>query len=325
LAKAIWTGTVSFGLVTIPVKLYTATQPRDVRFHEYDRETGQRVHHRRVVEVAPGAEKVLDGPDVDPRDDTPDPLPPAPRHEPSAPAFVALDRGERPARVERELEFADVVRGLEVDPGRQVLVSEEELAALRPERSRTLVVEEFVDLADVDPVSFDKSYYVVPQPGTHAARPYSLLLAAMERAGRVAIGRLVLRTREHLVALRPTRGVLMVHTMFYADEVVDPATLPWFESAADVPDRELRMAEQLIGMLAVDWDPARYRDEYRDRVLELIASRTPEAAPTREPEPDVARPGVAELMAALEASVQALKEDRSAKPAPAPGRARGAG
>jgi len=324
-AKAIWTGTVSFGLVTIPVKLYSATQPRDVRFHEYDRETGQRVPHRRVVEVAPGAEEVLDGPDADPRDDTPDPIPPVPRHEPSAPAFVALDLGERPARVERELEFADVVKGLEVDRGRQVLVSEEELAALRPERSRTLVVEEFVDLADVDPVSFDKSYYVVPQPGTHAERPYGLLLAAMERAGRVAIGRLVLRTREHLVALRPTRGVLMVHTLFYADEVVDPSTLAWFGSAADVPDRELRMAEQLIGMLAVDWDPARYRDEYRDRVLELIASRTPEAAPTREPEPDVARPGVAELMTALEASVQALKEHRSAKPAPAPRGARGAG
>jgi DNA end-binding protein Ku len=314
MAKAIWTGTISFGLVTIPVKLYSATQPRDVRFHEYDRATGRRVHHRRVVEVAtPLGEPEEEVEPEAPRRPTPIASEP-PSTVPGPPEPPVALPVDRPARFERELDDGDVVKGLEIDRGRQVLISDEELAALRPERSRTIAVEEFVDLADVDPVSFDRSYYVVPQPGAQAERPYGLLLTAMERAGRVAIARLVLRTKEHLVAIRPARGVLMLHTLFFADEVVGPAALPWFGGVAEVPERELRMADHLIGMLAADWDPGRHRDEYRERVLELIASRTPQSVPRSEPEPDVERPGVAELMAALEASVRALKEQRPAKP-----------
>lgn len=319
MANAIWTGTISFGLVTLPIKLYSATKPRDVRFHEFDRLTGRRVRHRRVVEEGP--------PDFR----EPEPIPeihaeraaafrPAPAAETPPPSSAPGQSPERTTPSERDVAYADVVRGYDVEPGRHVLLTPEELEELRPERSKTLAVEEFVDLADVDPVYFDKSYYVVPQSGQHAERPYALLLTAMERAGRVAVGRLVLRTKEHLVAIRPAQGVLMLHTLFFGDEVVESSSLPWYGRQQDPSERELTMAEQLIGMLAVDWDPARYRDEYRERALELIASKAPEAEPTASEEPAALRPGVAELMSALEESVRALKKNRSSSR-----RARGAG
>jgi DNA end-binding protein Ku len=185
--QAVWTGSLSFGLVAIPVKLYSATAPRDVRFHQYEAGTGRRVRYRRVAAGPP-----------------PEP-PPVP------------ERSDQP-----EVPWEDVVKGYEIEPGRVVTVTPDELMQVAPERTRVLEVEEFVDLREIDPIHFEKSYYVMPQPGAGAERPYRLLLRAMETTGKVAVGRFVMRTREYLAAVRPGPDVLVLETLFFADEVRDP-------------------------------------------------------------------------------------------------------
>ena len=212
MATAVWTGTLSFGLITLPVRLYPATQPKDVRFHLYDRE-GRRIRYQRVVETdetSPGSDR----PDA-PRTD---------REEEEAP-FVGEGEPERPtAPVEAPVAWEDVVRGVETDEGDVVTVPREELERIRPERSRSIDIEDFVELAQIDPVFFDKSYYAVPA-SPEATKPYVLFHHAMREAGRIGIGRFVLRTKPHLVAIRPMEKVLAVETMFFGDEVRDPAAL----------------------------------------------------------------------------------------------------
>jgi DNA end-binding protein Ku len=290
--QSIWSGTIAFGLVMLPVKLYPATKPRDVRFHEFDPGTGRRIRHRRVVED-----------EVDDSEEGPAlPGPPSP----VAPGPVAPG----PSPAERELPFSEVALGYEVEPGRTVLLSREEIRALRPERSRSIEIEEFVDLADIDPISFEKSYYAVPQPAAGGERVYGLLVAALEHSGKVGIGRVVLRTKEHLAAIRSSRGVLVLETLFHADEIRDPSEVhrPPTEAIASVSDRELGLAEQLIAVLAAEWDPARFEDRDRERLLELIQRKAGSATiPTPE---TLAEPSasVSDLMEALRASVEALKE-----------------
>jgi DNA end-binding protein Ku len=312
--RAVWTGAISFGLVNIPVRLYPATSPRDPRFHLVDRQTGRRIRYRRVVEEPPPPEEPLD--DVEEAEEgppVPEPEPadqgsPAPDEAVSAPP-VRAGAPSRADRGEREVEYSDVARGLDVGDGRQVIVEREELEALRPEPSRTIDIEHFVALADVDPVHFEKSYHVTPADEI-AEKPYSLLRVAMEKTGRVAVGWFVLRSREHLVLIRPTAGILGLETMYFADEVRAPegrwpAALAAVEGGLSEP--EVEMAERLIEALAAEWDPSRYEDPYRERVLDLIRSRAPQELPE---EAEAAEPSVADLMAVLRASVDAAKEAR---------------
>jgi DNA end-binding protein Ku len=299
MARAVWTGSISFGLVSIPVRLYPAASPRDPKFHMVDRATGRRIRYRRVVEEPP---PVAEEPEVDEEEEreqaeVEEPSPAA-EARPAAPG--AAPRG--PA--EREVSYSEVARGYDVGDGRHVVVESGELEALRPEPSRTIEIEHFVSLSDVDPVYFEKSYHLAPADEV-GEKPYALLRMAMDRTGRVAVGRFVLRSREHLVLIRPTLGILGLETLFFEDEVRRPAER-WIGSIqqieANVSDGEVQMAERLVEALAVEWDPSRYRDDYRERVLDLIGSRTPaeEPAPV---EPTGAT--VTDLMAALKASVEA--------------------
>jgi DNA end-binding protein Ku len=283
--RAVWSGAISFGMVSIPVRLYPATSPRDPRFHLIDRATGRRVRYRRVVEQ-PVASAPVEMPSEPPEATE--------RAAPASPAPAA----------EREVAFEDTARGYEIAPGEQVVVEQEELEELRPEPSRVIEIEHFVRLSDIDPVYYEKSYHLAPADEV-AEKPYALLREAMERSGRVAVGRFVLRTREHLVAIRPTLGILGLETFYFADEVREPA--PAWRRAARARDGEVEMARQLIEALAAEWDPAGYRDPYRERVLELLRSREPVAAPDE----DVAEPAgpqVPDLMEALKASVEAARE-----------------
>jgi DNA end-binding protein Ku len=204
------------------------------------------------------------------------------------------------------------MRGFEADDGRVVLMSRDEVEAVRPERSRMIEIEDFVALSDIDSVYFDKSYHLAPQPG--GEKPYALLLKAMEHAGRVGIGRFVLRSKPHLVAVRPIEGVLGLETLFFADEVRDGRELMSRLEAAEVSDRELQMAEMLIETLKTEWNPAAYSDAYREELLRRIAEKASvdpvEERPTK-------TPALEELMDALKASVVAAKNKGSSKKRPA--------
>jgi DNA end-binding protein Ku len=268
MARAIWSGAISFGLVNVPVKLFSATSPKTVRFHQLSGKTGARIKQKRV--------------DANTGDEVP---------------------------------FEDIVKGYELSPDRYVLIEPEELEALDPKATRTIDIEEFVDLADIDPIYYDSSYYLAP--GTGGAKAYRLLLDAMRESGKVGIGRVVLRTKQQLCALRPNGDVLTMSTMLYGDEVLPSDRLDELDgvSDAEASDRELAMAQQLIDTLSSEFDPSKYHDEYRERVLALIEAKASGEEITVQPQEQ--EPAAApDLMAALEASLAAVSS--SDKPADAP-------
>lgn len=298
MARAIWTGSIGFGLVNIPVRLYNAVVPRTVRFHEFEQETGRRIRHRRVAEE----------PDA--------PFQPEGGWEPPAEAVSSTPQPppEATPPEERDVSYQDVVKGYEVAPGQFVMLSPEELSSLRPERSRTIDVQEFVSLDDIDPVFFDRSYYVAPGRGAGAEKPYTLLLRALQRSRKVGIGSFVLTSRLHLAAIRPRDDVLVLETLFYGDEVRSVSEIDRSPSPAQPSDRELDVAVRLIELLEAPWDPSRFRDEYRQRVLELIGSKAPEAVTTPDAAEAAPSAGVADLMAALQSSVDAARSAGGGRP-----------
>ena len=207
-----------------------------------------------------------------------------------------------------EVPFEQIVKGFELTKDRYVVITPDELDALDPERSRTIQIEDFVDQEDIDPIYYDHPYYLVPDKG--AEKAYGLLLNAQEASGKVAIARVVLRSKEQLVAIRPAGDMLMMETMIFHDEVVphdDIDDLPSSKSLK-VSDREVKMAQQLIDSLSSDFDPSKYRDEYRDKVLDLIERKAQGEEIAVQPEAQ-APAKVPDLMAALEASLAAVKDD----------------
>lgn len=269
--RAIWSGAISFGLVNVPVKLYSATSPKTVRFNQLHAADGGRLRQKRVCSI--------DG---------------------------------------EEVPYDQIVKGYEVAPDRYVTVTQEELDALDPRATKTIDIEEFVDLAEIDPVYYESAYHVAPATG--GAKAYRLLLSAMEESGKVAIARFVLRTRQQLCALRPAGEVLTLSTMLYGDEVNSPERLDELDALGDVEanDREVAMARQLIESLAAPFEPTKFRDAYRERVLELIERKA--AGEEVAIQPAAEEPSeVPDLMAALEASLQTVRGDGDgAAPAPAP-------
>jgi len=303
MSQAVWTGGISFGLVNIPVKLYPATEPKDVRFHLYDRRTGKRVRYERVTKDtdAPTFEPELwsEPPEGEDRIDTP----------------IEGDYETRlpePSAAARPVEREDIVRGFEMPTGDLVTVTDDELVSIAPERSRTIEIEEFVSLADIDPVFYEKSYHVAPARGMGAEKPYALLLRAMQGAGMVGIGRFVLRTKPHVVAVRPLSDALALETLFFADEVRSPAELIRGLGDVAISDREVKTARQLITAMATNWVPEKHADEYREELLELLRSKP--AAKASEEIPTASASPVGDLMAALRASVEAAKRKGEKKP-----------
>jgi DNA end-binding protein Ku len=293
--KAVWTGSLAFGLVNIQVRLYPATEPKDVRFHLMDAR-GRRVRYRRFVEA--------EGPE---EDWTPSDGPEADAGSPSS-GTPSSGTPRQPDPVEEEIAYEDLMRGVERDDGSVVLLGGDEIRSVQPERSRTIDIEDFVELSDIDPVYFEKSYIVAPQRG--AEKPYALLLSAMERSGRAGIGRFVLRTKPHLVAIRPANGTLALETLFFGDEVREARRLVRGVGAAEVSERELELAEKLIATLNTTWNPEAYADTYREELLERIAQKEP----AQIPEERAAAPSgsqVEALMDALKASVEQAKKNQT--------------
>ena len=310
--QAVWVGDLSFGLVNIPIKLYAATSPKRVRFHQYEAGTGRRIHYRRVA-AGTASDEIQPPGGIPPADRAEsEPAPPATGPHPSneeEPTDWNEPTDTRDHIDETEVPWDAIVKGYEVEPGRVVTVDPEELESVAPERSRVLEVEQFVDLQDIDPVHFEKSYYVVPQRGPVTERPYWLLYRAIEEAGKVAVGRFVMRTKEYLVAVRPGEHVLMLETLFYADEVRDPKEF-WISSIEEPSERELRVARQLLETLEGEWEPDRHPDEHRQRLLELLRAKMGEAVAVPETEMETPAAPVSDLVEALMASVEAAKRAR---------------
>jgi DNA end-binding protein Ku len=301
----VWTGALSFGLVTIPVRLYPATDPKDVRFHLVDPSTGRRIRHKRVVDDAPPPGPVAD---PDERDGDERGVAAEPPEAPEADRALATSGST--ARPHREVPFDELLRGYEVEPGRYVTFEREEVEAARPTRSATIDLEDFVPLDDIDPVYFSKAYYVVPHRDSDHA--YAVLLRAMQRAGLAAIGRFVLRTKPHLVAIRPIGEALALETLYFGDEVRPVGQVVPPLAGIELPDREVALAEQLIDVLATDWDPSRYTDTYRAELERMIAERAP--APPVVAADDASRSHLDDLMTALRESVEAAKQAQPTQP-----------
>jgi len=294
MAQTIWKGWLSFGLVNIPVRLHRVVEEKTVRFREIDRDSGARVRHRRVTETR------TDGPDLEEQE------PPRPTREPAVPYAEDHRGSSEPEEPREDVSFDQVLKGFELPSGELVTLTREELWEIRPEQTHTIEIIEFVDLAEIDPVFFDRSYYVVPQSEPGAGRAYGLLLEAMSRAGRIGVGSFVLRTREHVAAIRPVNGAIGLATLHYGDEIRAPADVGYDPVPSGAPDREVKLAEKLIGALATAWDPDRHRDAYRARVLELIDEKASSGATIQPPEPSRETGATIDLMAALKASVEAI-------------------
>jgi DNA end-binding protein Ku len=300
MSQAVWTGSITFGLVNIPVRLYPATQPKDVRFHLYDRRTGKRVRYERVT-------RADEAPTFEPEPAFP--LSPAEPQAESRPATTSTPDRVSESPEAQPVDRYEVVRGVELD-GDLVTVTEEEFDSLAPERSRTIELEEFVELAEIDPVFYEKSYHVAPVRRMGAEKPYVLLLKALQSAGMIGIGRFVLRTKPHLVAIRPLENTLALETLFFGDEVRSPEEFAVRPSDVSVSDREVKMARQLIGAMATPWAPETHADAYREELLTLLRSKSPAVAPAIE---SGAVSDIGDLMAALRSSVEAAKQRQKPK------------
>jgi DNA end-binding protein Ku len=258
--RSIWTGAISFGLVTVPVKLYSAIDRKTVRFHQLSGKSGVRLQQKRI----------------DPQS------------------------GE-------EVAYENVVKGYELSPDRYVVIEQNELDALAPKKTKTIEIEDFVELQQIDPIYYDHPYYLAPGPG--GAKPYRLLLEAMRETGKVAIARVVIRSKEQLVAVRPVGDALGMATMLFADEVLSPDRLDEIAEAAEVKvtKRELDIAKQLVDSLAGDFEPQKYSDTYRSQVLDMIERKAQGEEIAVQPAAEEVAAPAPDLMSALKASLEAVR------------------
>lgn len=276
MARPVWSGTISFGLIAIPVKLYHAVRKQSVSFNQLDERNMARIRYRKVN-----------------------------------------------AETGDEVTEEHIVKGYEVAKGRYVVVDPDELEPFMPVPTKSIDLEEFVDLDEIDPVYFDTAYHLAPDTNQ---KPYVLLARAMEQSGKVAIGRFVMRNKQYTAAIRAEEGRLVMSSLAYADEVVDPADIEELQGLdeVEVNDREVTMAESLVDSLSADFEPHKYHDEYREQVMALIQMKA-DGEEWEAPEAAAEKPNVVDIMAALEASVAAAKESRARHPSADPAPAKPAG
>jgi len=267
--RSIWTGAISFGLVNVPVKLYSAVQRKGVRFNQLDGDGNVRIQQKRVNPLT----------------------------------------GE-------EVPYERLVKGYEIAPDQYVVIEPGELDALEPRRTKTIDILDFVELSDIDPIYYDHPYYLAP--GAGGSKPYKLLLDAMRETNKVAIAKVVIRNKEALVAVRPHGDLLQMDTLIYFDEVVPQERIDEVpDESVEVTERELSIAKQLVESLATDWQPEQYRDEYREKVMQLIEQKAAGEEVAVQPVTDDAAP-VPDLMSALKASLDAVREKDAEEPAKKP-------
>ncbi len=257
----IWKGMLSFGLVNVPVALYSATKKKTISFNQLRKDDYSRISYKKVGN---------DG---------------------------------------QEVQQQDIIKGYEISPDRYVVISEQEIDSITPQASRVISIEDFVRLEQIDPRHYDASYYLVPETG--AGKAYALLLQSMSEAGVVGIAKFVLRSKEYLAAIRPTEGALTLSTMLFADEIVPVTELEtYLPTDVKLSDKELNMARQLIASLITDFNPRQYENQYYKEVMQLIDAKAESAQVGKQLEPSGK---VIDIMAALEASISAIKEQEKPK------------
>jgi len=259
-----WSGSISFGLVNVPVKAYSAVRDHDVHFHQLEKKSGARIRYKKVSD-----------------------------------------------KTGKEVDDADIEMGFELSPGHHVTFEKDELEELRPASTRSIDVTDFVALEDIDPIYYERTYWLAPD-GEAAKRAYQLLLAVMEQEGRVGIGTVVMRNKQYLTAVRPLDGVLAMSTMRFADEIVPRSDIDTLPSRRAKPDaRELRMASQLVEGLAAEWNPKAYHDTYTEELRERIKAKDEGKEITSTTPEQEAK--VLDLMAALEASLERKPQPKRRK------------
>jgi DNA end-binding protein Ku len=259
MARAIWSGSINFGLVSIPVAMYSATEDHTVHFHQFQRGTADRIRYQRINE-----------------------------------------------RTGKEVDYSDIVKGADVGGGDYVIVDPEELDTIAPGRSRTIDINRFVDLDEIDPVYFQKTYWLAPASEEYT-RPYALLREAMARTNRAGIATFVMRGKEYLAAIRAD-GVLALHTLFFADEIRNPADeLDNLPSQAPASGKELDMAKTLIESMSGPWQPQDYHDTYTERVEQLIDDKRRGGEIVAEAEPP-APTEMSDLLEALQRSISSVRK-----------------
>jgi DNA end-binding protein Ku len=261
MARPVWTGSISFGLVNVPVKAYTAVRDHDVHFHQLDKKSGARIRYRKVSE-----------------------------------------------ETGREVDSDDIVMGFELRKGRYVTFDDAEMEALKPASTRAIEVTDFVELAEIDPIYYERTSWLAPD-GDAAKQAYTLLLAAMEDKERVGIGTVVMREKQYLVAVRPLDGALAMSTMHFADEIVPRSDIEGLPRRSKPDAKALKMALQIIDSLSSEWDPKRYSDTYTEELRRRIKRKDSGKEIVESTDKPAGR--VLDLMAALEASVDAAKKRRA--------------
>jgi DNA end-binding protein Ku len=269
--RTIWKGALNFGLVNVPVGLYSATQDKTIHFNQFEEGTSDRIRYRKVNE-----------------------------------------------RTGDEVPAAKIVKGFDLGGGEYVLLSDEELEAAEPEKSKLIEITDFVDLDQIDPVFYRSTYYLAPE-GEAANKAYALLRQVMREANKVAIGTVVMRNKEYPVAIRPDDDVLKLETMYFADEIRSPAKdLPDLPDADEVTDREIQMAGLLLESMESEWDPTKYHDTHRQKVEALIEEKRKGHVVVTEVESAPASTKVVDLMEVLTASIDSVKANRAPTPARKP-------
>jgi len=266
MARSLWSGSLSFGLLNVPVKMSTAVREKQLRFHLLHDDDGARLETHRVC----------------PQDG-------------------------------QEVPWEHVIKGYEISRGEFVTFTKEELEALEVESNHAIELEDFVDLADIDPVFFDSTYYLAPEKG--GAKAYSLLLQAMKESEKVGIARMVWHGKEHLVAIRPMEDALVLETMHFADEIVPAKTvLEDVKVDEKVSERELKMAQQVVEALSADFEPEKYKDAHREKLLQVIEQKAKGKEIVLQAAPKKASP-TRDLVSALEKTLEDARKRRAGKPA----------
>jgi DNA end-binding protein Ku len=261
--RTIWKGALNFGLVNVPVGLYSATQDKTVHFNQFEEGTSDRIRYKKVNE-----------------------------------------------RTGAEVPAAKIVKGYDLGGGEYVLLTEDEIDAAEPEKSKLIEITDFVDLEQIDPVYYRSTYYLAPE-GEAANKAYALLRQVMREANKVAIGTVVMRNKEYPVAIRPDDDVLKLETMYFADEIRSPTKdLPSLPSASEVTDRELQMASLLLESMESDWDPEKYQDTHRRQLEAIIEAKRQGNEIVTGVEAEPASTKVVDLMEVLSASIDSVKAGR---------------